>query len=88
MSIVSVREKVARLSSERIRTKNKGQIALTERQMRIVEHINKNGRITINEMALMFKIIRQASLKEIDRMIKLEIVKREGKARASCYVMQ
>jgi len=88
VSIASVREKVARLSSERIHTKNKGQIALTERQMRIVEHINKNGRITINEMTLMFKITRQASLKEIDRMIKLEIVKREGKARASCYVMQ
>lgn len=88
VSIASVREKVARLSSEHIRTKKKGQIALTERQMRIVEHINKNGRITINEMTLMFKITRQASLKEIDRMIKLEIVKREGKARASYYVMK
>jgi Fic family protein len=36
----------------------------------------------------MFKITRQASLKEIDRMIKLELVKREGKARASHYVMK
>jgi predicted HTH transcriptional regulator len=54
--------------------------------MRIVEYINKNGRITISEMTLMFKITRQASLKEIDRMIELEIVKREGKARASYYV--
>lgn len=88
VSIASVREKVAQLSSEHIRTKEKGQIALTERQMRIVEHINKNGRIAINEMTLMFKITRQSSLKEIDRMIKLEIVKREGKARASYYVMK
>jgi Fic family protein len=87
VSIASVRAKVARLSSERIRTNTKGQIALTERQMRIVEHINKNGRITINEMTLMFKITRQASLKEIGRMIRLELVKREGKARASFYVM-
>jgi hypothetical protein len=30
----------------------------------------------------------QASLKEIDRMIELEIVQREGKARASYYVMK
>ena len=88
VSIASVREKVARLNSEKIRIKNKGQIALTERQMRIVEHINKYGRITISKMTLMFKITRQASLKEIDRMIKLELVKREGKARASHYVMK
>lgn len=88
VSITAVREKVARLSSERAKTKNKGQIALTERQMRIVEHINKNGRITINDTAEMFKITRQAALKEIDKMLKLEIVKREGRARASYYVMK
>ncbi len=88
VSIASVREKVARLSTERARKKIKGQIALTERQMHIVENINKNGRITISEIAKMFKITRQASLKEIARMLKLEIIKREGLARASFYVMK
>jgi Fic family protein len=88
VSITSVRERVARLSSERVKTKTKGQIALTERQMRIVEHINKNDRITISEVALLYKITRQSALKEIDKMVKLGIVKREGKARASYYAMK
>ncbi|MFA5928581.1 MAG: hypothetical protein WC838_04710 [Candidatus Margulisiibacteriota bacterium] len=88
MSLASVREKVARLSSERTRVKNKGQIALTEKQMRIVEQINKSGRIAVHEIAQMHNYSRQAALKEIDRLVKLDIVKREGKARASYYVQK
>jgi hypothetical protein len=36
----------------------------------------------------MFKVTRQAALKEIGKMVELEIVKREGNARASYYVMK
>ena len=46
MSINAVKERVMRLSSERLRRTKKGQIALTERQMRIVEFINQNSKIT------------------------------------------
>lgn len=88
ISIDAVRERVARLSVERIRTKKKGQIALTERQMRIVESINKNGKVSVADMTGMFKISRQAVLKEIGKMVEMEIVKREGRARASYYVMK
>jgi Fic family protein len=87
VSINSVRERIALLSSERAKTKKKGQIALTERQMRIVEYINKNSKITISNMVFMFKVTRQAALKEIGKLVELDIVKREGKARASYYVM-
>jgi|LQYC01.1.fsa_nt_gi Fic family protein len=88
VSIDSVRERVVRLSSERARIKKKGQIALTERQMRIVEYINKNSQINTNDMTLLFKISRQAALKEIGKMVKLGIIKREGQARASYYVLK
>lgn len=87
VSIDAVRERVARMSAERIRTKKKGQIALTERQMRIVEFINKNGKITIGDAAGLFKITRQAALKEMGKLLDMEVVKREGQARASHYVM-
>ncbi|MFA7683840.1 MAG: Fic family protein [Syntrophales bacterium] len=88
ISIDAVRERVARLSVERVRTKKKGQIALTERQMRIVEYINKNGRITVGDAATLFKISRQAALKEIGKLVALEIIRREGLARGSYYVMR
>jgi Fic family protein len=88
VSIAAVRERVVRLSAERVRAKKKGQIALTERQMRIVESINKNGKISVSGIAILFKITRQAALKEIGKMLEMEIVKREGQARASCYVLR
>jgi Fic family protein len=88
VSIDSIRRKVALLSSERAKIRKKGQIALTERQMRIVEYINENGKITISNMVFIFKVTRQAALKEIGKLLELDIVKREGKARASYYVMR
>ncbi len=88
VSIDAVRERVARLSAERVRSKKKGQIALTERQMKIVEYINKNGKIAISDVASVFKITRQAALKEINKLMDMKVVKREGKARASYYVMR
>lgn len=88
ISINAVREKVARLSIEHTKTKKKGQIALTERQMRVVEYINANSRITVSEISGMFKISRQAALKEIGKLTELDVVKREGRARASYYVMK
>ena len=88
VSIDAVRERVARLSAERVRTRKKGQIALTERQMRIVEYINKHGKMDIADVAAMFKISRQAALKEIGKLVDLDVVRREGQARASYYVMR
>ena len=83
-----MRERVVRLSVERVKTKKKGQIALTERQMRIVEYINKHGRMNIGDVATMFKTSRKVALKEIGKLVLLEIVRREGQARASYYVMR
>ena len=45
VSINAVKERVVRLSSERLRKVKRGQIALSERQMKIVEFINLNGKI-------------------------------------------
>ena len=87
ISIEAVKERVTRLSSERLRKAEKGQIALTERQMRIVEFINSNGKITVGDIAKMFKISRQAALKEIGKLIKLEVVALKGEKRGAHYVL-
>jgi predicted HTH transcriptional regulator len=56
VSINAVKERVIRLSSERLRKAKRGQIALTERQMQIVEFINQNGKIANKDIREMFKI--------------------------------
>jgi len=87
ISIEAVKERVIRLSSERLRTAKKGQIALTERQMRIVEFIVQNNRITNKDVRAMFKISDRASLKEIRKLVDLTVIKPEGKGRSLVYIM-
>ena len=87
LSINAVKERIIKLSSERLRKSKRGQIALTERQMKIVEYINQNGKITIGDMVKMFKITRQAALKEISKLAGLKVVRLKGKGRGAYYIL-
>ena len=48
----------------------------------------QNPWLNIADVAAMFKISRQAALKEIGKLVDLDIVRREGQARASYYVLR
>jgi Fic family protein len=87
ISINAVKERVIRLSSDRLRKAKRGQIALTERQMQIVEFINQNGRITNRNVREMFKFSDRAALKEIRKLVDLEVIRSEGKGRSLYYVL-
>jgi len=87
VSIEAVKERVIRLSSERLRRTKRGQIALSERQMQIVERIMAQNKISIGDISEMFKISRQAALKEMSKLVNLGVVKLEGKGRSAHYVL-
>lgn len=88
VSIAAVKERVIRLSSERLRRTKQGQIALTEKQMRIVEFINQNGRITNRDVREMFKISSQAAHKELIKLVQLDVIKPVGKGRSLAYQLK
>jgi Fic family protein len=88
VSIMAVKERVVRLSSERLRRTQKGQIALTERQMRIVEFINLHGKITNKEVRQIFKISSQAAHKEIMKLVELDVLSPIGKGRGLSYQLK
>jgi len=67
--------------------KDKGQIALSERQMKIVEYIINNNKITSGQIAKMFAITRQAALKEINKLVELEVVRLIGFRKDAHYVL-
>jgi len=79
VSVDSVKERILRLSSQKLRKDLKGQITLTERQMKIIEHLQRNKKITAGEVAKSFKITRQAALKELLKLIELGVIKLKGK---------
>lgn len=87
ISIGTLKERVIRLSSERLRKTRRGQIALTERQMKIIEFINQNGRITNKDVREMLRISDRAALKEIRKLLDLKVIKTEGKGRSLGYVL-
>ncbi|MFP3909356.1 MAG: Fic family protein [Archaeoglobaceae archaeon] len=87
ISITRVRERVLQLSMERRKKDTKGQIALTERQMQILERIQQQGKITAGEVAQMFNISRQAALKELNKLVDLEVIELRGSGRGAHYVM-
>lgn len=87
ISITRVRERVLQLSMERRKKESRGQIALTERQMQILERIQQQGRITAGEVAEMFGISRQAALKELNKLVNLEVIESRGSGRGVHYIM-
>lgn len=87
LQIDKVKEKALSLSSDLRRKEMKGQTALTERQMKIVESINTNSYITNKMIREMFNLSDEGALKEVNKLIKLDVVKSEGKGRNVRYVL-
>lgn len=87
VSLKSVRDKVIGLSKDVKVLKEKGQIALTERQIKIVERIIQNDKITVGDVSREFRISRQAALKEINKLVKMGIVQLRGKGRGAYYIL-
>jgi Fic family protein len=82
ISINEVKKKILSLSVK----KSGPQIALTEKQMKIMEKIVANGKITSGEIQDMFKISRQAVHKELQKMIESGIIELRGEGKAVYYI--
>jgi predicted HTH transcriptional regulator len=61
-------------------------MALTERQMKIVESVNKNRKITVGEIVAMFGISRQSALKEAGKLMDMNVITLVGKGRGAHYI--
>ncbi len=86
-SLETVREKVLGLSKDVKVLKERGQIALNERQMKIVEFIIKEDKITNRDIRDMFGFSHTSAQHEISKLIELGIIKRKGQGRSVHYVL-
>lgn len=87
LQIVKVKDRILTLSGDIKKKRTKGQIALTERQMKIIEQINIQGQITNKVIREMFKLSDEGALKEISKLVRLGVLKSEGKGRSVRYVL-
>jgi Fic family protein len=88
LSLHRVKERILLLSGDEHRKATAGQLALTERQMRIIEFIHDHGSVKTHDLVLMFHISRQAALAELTSMIKMDLIVREGIRKNSRYVLK
>lgn len=87
VSIKEVRDRVLGLSKDVKFLKERGQIALNERQMRIMEWIMEKGQITNRDVREIFEISNRAALDEISGLIELKVIQQMGKGRSVHYVL-
>ena len=63
------------------------QIELTQKQIKILQKLQEKGRITNRDLRAMFKVSRQAILKEILKLIDAKLIELVGKGRSAYYRM-
>ena len=87
VSINAVKDKVIGFSKDVKVLKERGQIALTERQMKIVERIVQKGKITNREIRDMFQISNRSALDELEKLMSLGVIEQKGKGRNIHYIL-
>jgi Fic family protein len=84
-STTEAKDAVLKVGSKR--KSGQAQIALTPRQMQIVEFINANGKVTNKDLQGLFKISAQAVHKELTKLVNLKVIKSAGEGRALHYIL-
>jgi len=84
-SVTEAKDAVLKVGSKR--KSGQAQIALTPKQMQIVEFINVNGKVTNKDLQGLFKISAQAVHKELVKLVELKVIKSVGKGRALHYLL-
>ena len=89
IELTKIKEKVRKIS---IDTKLKGkigqQIALTERQMKLIEYLSENGSAPMQELRSVHPMVSEDTiLRDLTDLIEKGIVKKEGKTKASRYII-
>ncbi len=58
------------------------------RKVMAKRNLQKNGKITAGDVAKMYKITRQAALKELNKLVNLEVIRLQGRGRGAFYVIE
>ena len=84
-----IKEKVRKLSIDsKIKGKLGQQIALTERQMKLMEYLSENGSAGMLDLRDIFPMVSEDTiLRDVNYLLDKEIVKKEGKTKAARYII-
>ena len=88
--LTRIKEKVRELSMDiKVKQKMGRQIALSERQMKIMEYLNSNGAITMAEARRVLPMVSEDTiLREVRDLMKKRVVVKKGSTKAAKYVIK
>lgn len=85
--IMNVKNQVATLAFRKV-NKAKSQIFLTEKQQKLLDFVDKLGRITVNDVMDVLKCPQRTAQLELQKLKKLGIIKQVGKGPATNYILK
>ena len=90
IELTKIKEKIQKLSVDvHLKEKLGGQVALTERQIKIIEYIQNVGFLQNQAFPSLFPMVSEDTiLRELKDLMKKKIIKRIGKTKAARYVMR
>src|SRR5258708_3438212 len=86
--LVKIKERVRKLSVDvKLRMKIGNQIALSERQLRLVEYISDQGAAGMKELKQVLTMVSEDTvLRDLTELIKKGIIRKEGATKSARYV--
>lgn len=89
IELTKIKEAVRKLSIDsRLKTKIGEQIALSERQMKLVEYLSENGRAAMQDLTGVLPMVSEDTiLRDLKGLMEKGIIKKEGRTKAARYVI-
>lgn len=89
IELTKIKEKIRKLSVDsRLKGIIGSQVALTERQMKLIEHMGEHGYAGMQTLREIFPMVSEDTvLRDLNYLIEKKIIKKEGKTKAARYVI-
>lgn len=89
VELVKIKERVRKISIDsKFKSKLGEQVALTERQMKLVEYLSENGSAIMTELKDIISMVSEDTiLRDLSDLLDKGIIKKEGRTKASRYMI-
>jgi Fic family protein len=89
IELTKIKDRVRKISIDsKLKGKIGEQIALTERQMRLMEYLSENGSASMTELSKILPMVSEDTvLRDLNTLLTKDVVKKEGKTKAARYII-
>lgn len=89
VELTKIKDRVRKISMDmKLKGKMGQQVALTERQMKLMEYLSENGSAVMQEIRRILPMVSEDTvLRDVNGLMEKGIVKKEGKTKAARYII-